>query len=234
MATYEANDGYVKQGQCIECFDDPEVRMGFIRKVYGILSAQLTLTVFFCLAFMYIPAMEVLINPAMMITAITFYIVSACMLVCCCMDRKVPLNYILLAIFTLCTSYLVAFICMQYNRVTVLEAAALTAAVTFGLTIYAFKTKTDFTLCGPLLYTLGMLFLFGGIFMILFGPSMNLLWSIFGVFLYSFYLIYDTQMIIGGKRHSRLEADSYILGALLLYLDIINLFLEILKLLGDR
>lgn len=38
--------------------------------------------------------------------------------------------------------------------------------------------------------------------------------------LYSMYLIYDTQLIIGGKSHE-LQIDDYILGALFLYIDII-------------
>ena len=37
-------------------FNDDEVRFGFIRKVYGILSVQLTFTALFCLVAMYVPA----------------------------------------------------------------------------------------------------------------------------------------------------------------------------------
>lgn len=44
------------------------------------------------------------------------------------------------------------------------------------------------------------------------------------IILYGFYLIYDTQLIIGG-RHSELEIDDYIIGALIIYIDIIVLFL---------
>lgn len=50
---------------------------------------------------------------------------------------------------------------------------------------------------------------------------------------YSFYLIIDTQMIIGGRK-CELELDNYILGAAMLYIDIIQLFLSILRILGDR
>ncbi len=50
---------------------------------------------------------------------------------------------------------------------------------------------------------------------------------------YSIYLIIDTQLIIGG-RNQELSLDNYILGAAMLYIDIIQLFLQILRLLGDR
>ena len=54
---------------------------------------------------------------------------------------------------------------------------------------------------------------------------------VFGL-LFSIYLVIDTQLIIGSKKHS-LELDDYVLGTVLLYLDIINLFLEILKAMGE-
>jgi FtsH-binding integral membrane protein len=50
---------------------------------------------------------------------------------------------------------------------------------------------------------------------------------------YSVYLIIDTQLIFGGKN-VELTLDNYILGAALLYIDIIQLFLQILKILGKK
>ena len=51
--------------------------------------------------------------------------------------------------------------------------------------------------------------------------------------LYAFYLIVDTQLIMGGRRNE-LTLDNYILGAMLLYIDIIQLFLNLLRILGQR
>lgn len=58
------------------------------------------------------------------------------------------MNYILLAIFTICESYLVAFICSLYTAVSVIIAAVLTAGMTITLTLYALFTKRDFTMYG--------------------------------------------------------------------------------------
>ena len=56
-----------------------------------------------------------------------------------------------------------------------------------------------------------------------------------GVLLFSFYLLYDTQIIIGGKhRRYQIEEDSYVLASVALYLDIINMFLYILELLNGE
>lgn len=51
--------------------------------------------------------------------------------------------------------------------------------------------------------------------------------------IYSIYLIIDTQLILGGRK-SELTLDNYVLGAAMLYIDIIQLFLQILKILGER
>ena len=54
--------------------------------------------------------------------------------------------------------------------------------------------------------------------------------------LFSFYIVYDTQLIVGGKhRKIMFHIDDYVLAAVSLYLDVINLFLMILRLLnGER
>jgi len=39
-------------------------------------------------------------------------------------------------------------------------------------------------------------------------------------------------MIVGNKKHS-ISLDDYILGALIIYVDIIGMFLELLSLMGE-
>jgi FtsH-binding integral membrane protein len=53
------------------------------------------------------------------------------------------------------------------------------------------------------------------------------------VILFGFYLIYDIQLLAGGGAYE-LNSDDYILGALLLYIDIITIFLHILKIIGSK
>ena len=48
-----------------------------------------------------------------------------------------------------------------------------------------------------------------------------------GVFLFGVYLIFDTQLVMGGKRYE-LCIDDYVVGTLILYLDIIMIFLYLL------
>lgn len=53
------------------------------------------------------------------------------------------------------------------------------------------------------------------------------------VIIYSAYIAIDTQLIIGGKN-KELSLDDYILGSVILYTDIIALFLKILQILGKK
>jgi hypothetical protein len=52
------------------------------------------------------------------------------------------------------------------------------------------------------------------------------------VFIFGIYVIVDTQMIMGSHKYG-ITMDDYILGALILYIDIIQLFLYILRLLSE-
>ena len=53
-----------------------------------------------------------------------------------------------------------------------------------------------------------------------------------GALVFSLYLVYDTQLMLGGKHKYALSPEEYIFAALNLYLDIINLFLYILMIVG--
>lgn len=98
----------------------------------------------------------------------------------------------MLGLFTLSESYAVSAITLGYPKEIVLSAAFLTAAVTIGLTIYAFTCKKDFTYLGGSFFILLSATLALGLFN-LFVRS-DFIFSLLaygGVFIYGFYLIYD-------------------------------------------
>mmetsp|Transcript_1254 Transcript_1254/g.1669 ORF Transcript_1254/g.1669 Transcript_1254/m.1669 type:complete len:198 (+) Transcript_1254:190-783(+) len=179
---------------------------------------------------------------AMVIVCSIVAIVVECMLLCCKANaRKVPINYILLAIFTGCWAFIMTWICAQYDKTTVLSAALYTAVITVVLSLYACFTKADFTkLCGrwtifALLLIITVQLMLSIISMLIFDYTDTWvpLAAGFCVILYGLFLIIDTQLIIGGKRHE-LSIDDYVVGALILYIDIIMIFLELLKIFGGR
>ena len=213
-----------------------EQRMSFIRKVYGILSFQLMITVGACVVSMKVDkfADYQSDNIGLMIAIAVISIILSFTLFCyISIARKVPLNYIILLIFTNCQAYMISYICstVEEPKIVVI-AAGCTLGIVISLTLYSIISKTDFTMCGGLFFLLGAGLLLFGIFMLIFGnwEPLYVFYCCAGAVLYGFYLIYDTQLIIGGKTHE-LSIDDYIVGALILYIDIIAIFLRILDIL---
>ncbi|MFN9902330.1 MAG: Bax inhibitor-1 family protein [bacterium] len=81
---------------------------------------------------------------------------------------------------------------MRYNYKLIIESVCLTAGVCIAITLYAVTTTTDFTVCGPLLFIISIVFGIAGIFCWMFGPEMNLFYATLGVIVFSFYLLVDT------------------------------------------
>jgi hypothetical protein len=220
------------------------VRLGFIRKVYGILAAQLLLTtVFVTLTFDDSIAKFFQNSIGIFWTCLGVSLMMGITLICCkSVARKVPTNYILLTVWTFCESWMVATCASFYDPTTVFIAAALTTAVTCALTVYACTTKTDFTFCGGMLFAGTSLMFLLGIFFLIFGMGsynsstfkvINILYCGLGVFVYSLYLIYDTQLVMG-KFGVEYSIEDYIVAAMMIYIDIIQLFLYILRMIGNR
>lgn len=117
----------------------------------------------------------------------------------------------------------------------VLIAAGICAVVCFGLTIFAFQTKWDFTACGSVLFvSLCVLIIFGILAAISPGNILHTVYASLGALLFSFYLVYDTQMMLGGNHKFSISPEDYIFAALAIYLDVIQLFVRILLILGKR
>jgi hypothetical protein len=117
----------------------------------------------------------------------------------------------------------------------VMEAALLTLSVVVGLTVYAATTSTDFTYLGAYLWVAMMIFSMGSMILYAFGIHHSFFKAVIGVILFSAYLVWDTQMIMGGDdKRAQFDEDSYILAAVSLYLDIINLFINLLQILNDE
>jgi FtsH-binding integral membrane protein len=79
---------------------------------------------------------------------------------------------------------------------------------------------------------IGVTFMIFSLFSFMFGPTMRLIYCGIGVIVFGMYLVFDTQYIVGGQnRKYSINKDDYIMGAMILYIDIINLFIFILDLL---
>lgn len=138
------------------------------------------------------------------------------------------MNYILLSVFTVLEAYAIGMTCAAFQSEIVLQAAILTFSMFVGLTLFACQTKYDFSSLGPYLVGSLWVLVLGG-FLFIFFPSsgFNLALGIVGVLLFSGFIVYDTQMIF-----TRLSPEDYIVAAVELYLDFLNLFISILRILS--
>jgi FtsH-binding integral membrane protein len=116
----------------------------------------------------------------------------------------------------------------------VFEAAGITGSIFVGLTAYTFITKKDFSFLGGII-TIGLFAVIGiGVVLMVCSlfqvdiqaASLALAWI--SSVLFSLFILFDTSRIM--RTH---ESNEYVSGALSLYLDFINLFLAILRILSN-
>ena len=137
-------------------------------------------------------------SPLLTKIAAAFDILTICALTCCGYDKKVPQNYLLLLGFTLCNGWMASAACLHTDPMVVMEAAILTLGVVLGITLYACTTSRDFTYCGAFLWIASMIFGLTCLLLQCFGIHHSLFKAVCGVVLFSAYLVWDTQMIMGG------------------------------------
>lgn len=211
---------------------DPETRRQFIRKVYSILAFQLVWTgAVTAFLTVHAPAQTYVLTHGWPVTLSMVLSIVLIIALMCYKDRE-PLNAYLLAAFTTVEAFLVGTIVSAYcaagMRGVVLEAVFLTGAVFVGLTLFTFQSKIDFSFLGAgLSMGLGALILWG-FFAMIFGVQTGYIYALLGCIVFSGYILFDTWLIM-----DRLSPHEYILAAIMLYLDIINLFLMILQLLAQ-
>lgn len=81
-------------------------------------------------------------HPELWWIALIVMIVTLISMACCTsVRRKAPMNFIFLGLFTLAQSFLLGAMSAQFQSDEVFIAVGITAAVTLGLTIFAFQTK---------------------------------------------------------------------------------------------
>jgi FtsH-binding integral membrane protein len=148
--------------------------------------------------------------------------------------RRKAVSYSFLYIFTFISGItlypIVAYYFATTGANTVILAFATTATVFTGLAIYASTTKRNFSFLGGFLMA-GLLALVAISIFNIFWPLSTtgmLAYSFIGVMIFSGYILFDFNRM---KRYGVAPEDVPLM-ALSLYLDFINLFLDILRIFG--
>jgi FtsH-binding integral membrane protein len=145
--------------------------------------------------------------------------------------KSYPTNLLFLAGFTAMEAYSISVIVSFTDSHIVLQALVFTLGIFVALSLFACQSKYDFTSWVPYLFgALWVVVLFG--FMSMFFPynsTVELGYGVICALIFSGYILVDTQMIM---RYYHVEEE--IAAAISLYLDVINLFLAILRILNSQ
>ncbi|RMC22991.1 hypothetical protein DUI87_00001 [Hirundo rustica rustica] len=216
-------------------WDDKSVRQAFIRKVFLVLTLQLTVTFAFVTVFTFVKGVRGFVQRNVWTYYVSYAVFFVSLIVLsCCGDfrRKHPWNLVSLSILTVSLSYMVGMIASFYDTEAVIMAVGITVVVCFTVVIFSLQTKYDFTSCrGVLIICLVVLILFSILCIFIRNRIVDIVYASLGALLFTCFLAVDTQLILGNKQLA-LSPEEYIFAALNLYTDIINIFLYILAIIG--
>ncbi|MEE9258109.1 MAG: Bax inhibitor-1/YccA family protein [Nitrospinaceae bacterium] len=128
---------------------------------------------------------------------------------------------------------------MVYTTSSITSAFLVTAGTFGAMSFYGYTTKKDLTSWGSFLF-MGLIgiIIASVVNMFMQSPIMHWVITYAGVLIFVGLTAYDTQKIknmnILGNEGTEEDTKEAILGALRLYLDFINLFLMLLRIMGDR
>ena len=132
---------------------------------------------------------------------------------------------------------------LAYGLGTILLAFGTTTLIFIVLTVVGLTTKEDLTKWGPILFV-GLLGIILASVVNFFFASTALDWAVtyLGILIFLGLIVYDSNMIKKATYAAVLQGNSgqqvlngiAVIGALRLYLDFINLFLRLLRVLGRR
>jgi len=155
--------------------------------------------------------------------------------------KKIPANLAILLFFLYClTTGLTLSVIFLVFTIESIGIVFFIAAAMFGaMGVYGYVTKTDLTGLGQILF-MGLigLVIASVVNIFLNNGTLDYIISFIGVIVFTGLTAHDVQKIkkenVIGDEGTEEETKESIIGALELYLDFINLFLDLLRLFGKR
>ncbi|NTV70133.1 MAG: BAX inhibitor (BI)-1/YccA family protein [Azonexaceae bacterium] len=117
------------------------------------------------------------------------------------------------------------YLSMANGASIVTESIGMTAVIAFALSAYAIKSGRDFSRWGGFLFA-GLITVLIASIASIFFPAMQVAVAGVSALLFSAFILYDTSRLVNG------EEDNYIMAAVGMYLNILNLFLDLLRLIA--
>ena len=199
-------------------------RLVFIKKVYSLLAMSMGTAAIG--AYLGSGPLLLLVAPNMML----FFILQIALIFFASFAARKPgLNMVALFSFTTVSGLTLGPLLYQVGPSIAAEAFALTAITFAGLSMYVVVSKKDFSFMSGFLMTGLIVLVVGGLLNMFFIQSgmMHFVMSGASVLLFSGFILYDTSNIL---RYY--GTDEYVSATLALYLDVLNLFIALLSILG--
>jgi uncharacterized protein len=218
-----------------------EIQRSFIMRVYAWMAFGLMVTAGAALATISVPGLLATIvkNQILFMGLIVGELVLVVTLSAAARRLPVIVAMMLFCAYAVLNGVTLSILVLVYTQSSIAITFGITAC-TFGImTLFGFTTHRDLTKMGSLLI-MGLIGIILASIVNIFIQSSAIYWivSYVGVLIFVGLVAYDTQKL---KRMSlSLDEDggtvqkASILGALTLYLDFINLFLMLLRILGKR
>lgn len=212
------------------------IKNAFIKKVYSILTVQLTITALWCILVFNSESLRNYVQTSYFLPpilgvagAISLFALSASSRAA----STVPYNFILLGLVTASYSFYASLMATHVGMEVVSQAAMATGAVFAGITWYASTNNGGFNVYPAMLkisYAILAVQLLGWI--VLGTSTYNTVVS--GLFAVSsaIGLLYETQKVLG-KNENEYTMDDYIRASAGLFVEAISLFIELMKILNE-
>ena len=215
----------------------------FIRSVYNWMAIGLALTGFVAFYVASSQTMQQIIfgNPIVFYGLIIGQLVMVFYLSARVAKMQASTATTLFVLYAALNGLTLAAIFLAYTKSSIASTFFVCAGTFVATSVYGWTTKKDLTSFGSFLF-MGLIGIIIASVVNLFLKSsgMSMIISYIGVLLFTGLTVYDTQRLknMALTQPAGLEAGvvrkGAILGALSLYLDFINLFLMLLRIMGDR
>lgn len=205
-------------------------RATLVRRTYAVVFASVVVTAIGVRVALGVPALldMVIRHPWLSLIAAFVPLIAAGRF-----QRTFPANLGLVLLFTFVMGVIIApaLLLAERNQPGVVLQAGLLTLSTFAiLTGYAFVSRRDFSAWGSFLITGLWVLIATSLLNLFFRNETAGLWLAgVSVFLFSGLLIYDTW-----RLRNVYGPDDYVMAAVAIYLDLLNIFMAILRLLGGR
>ncbi len=218
-----------------------EIQRGFITRVYAWMTFGLVLTALAAGFTLMVPGLlpAIMTSPFLFLALIGGELLLVVVLSAAVNRLSSVAAGLLFFAYAVLNGVTLSVILLLYTRSSIAVTFGVTAC-TFGImTLFGYTTHRDLTRLGSLLFMalIGMI-LATVVNLFLNNPAVYWITTYLGILIFVGLVAYDTQrlkrMALGLGEDGEMANKASVLGALMLYLDFVNLFLLLLRILGKR